>query len=320
MKSNTHPVVGTVILNWNNYEDTSECVRSVLDQSYPNHQVYIVDNGSTDGSGKRLEKEFDQCQLIYNGENLGFAKGCNQGIMAASEESDYVLLINNDCTFRDADAIRHAVSVAESRPDAGIVGGKIYYDGTNRLWSACGEIDWIRGRGIHYGHDDIDQGEYNEIEEVEFVSGALMLISSDVIEDVGLLPEEYFFGAEEWDYSVQVRRSDFSLYRCPKFVVDHEVGASHKTFDQRFIYNTYRNKLLFQRRNLPRSAWLLWYLVFRIYVRTLLPRKLESRIESSDESANLEDVIFAVNRAITDDRGRTQQVRKAEIEQFGSLG
>ncbi|WP_172967029.1 glycosyltransferase family 2 protein [Halosegnis rubeus] len=318
-KQSDQPEVAVIILNWNNYEDTKSCIESSFKQSYSNHTIYIVDNGSQDGSGSRLAREYPDCEFIHNSSNLGFSAGVNKGIIAAKDKSDYILLMNNDCDFRYANCLQQAVDLAENRSDAGIVGGKIYYDRTKKIWSACGEIDWTRGRGIHYGHDELDTGRYDNIEQVGFVSGALMLISSDVVDDVGLLPEEYFFGAEEWDYSVQVNRSEYNLYRCPGFVVDHEVGASHKTFDQRFIYNTYRNKLLFQRRNLPKYYWAIWYLIFRVYSLTLLRRKLKQRIKQSDESADVSEVMNAVNTAIKDDNPTSPSVKKEDVEQFGSL-
>lgn len=314
-----YPRVAIVVLNWNNYEDTAECLSSLANLEYPEYRPIVVDNGSEDGSGEKLQEEFSWCEFVFNEENLGFAGGCNQGIEKAIDTADYTLLLNNDCRFRTSGSLRSAVEVAEKRPDTGIIGGKIYYSGSKKIWSACGEINWLRGRGVHYGHNELDTGNYDEITEVDFVSGALMLINNEVIKDVGPLPEEFFFGAEEWDYSVKVRRAGYSLYYCPQFEVDHEVGASHDTFDLGFIYNTYRNKLLFQRRNLSTVTWYLWALLFFIYYKTLLRFNLQKQISSSDEEANIDEVMDAIGTAISDHVSGQTSVSKEAIEQFGEL-
>lgn len=315
-KSNC-PSVSIILLNWNNYEDTAECIRSLGNLEYPNYSIYVVDNGSTDGSRERLQDEFPHCSFVINDENLGFSKGCNRGIREALPESEYVLLLNNDCKITAETSLHDAVKLAESHNDIGIVGGKIYYESSDKIWSCCGEINWFRGRGIHYGHNTIDKGSHDEIKEVNFVSGALMLIHSDVIEDVGYLPENYFFGAEEWDFSVTVSRHGYALYYCPSFQVEHAVGNSHETFDLGFVYNTYRNKLLFQRRNLGYISYLVWYAVFRIYVATFLRNNLKRNIKPEDD-VDIDAVVMAVKKAI-DDHTESEVVDKEDIEQFSSL-
>lgn len=315
----TWPEVSIIVLNWNNYEDTAACLDSVRGLNYPNHRAIVVDNASTDASRERLDEEYEWCEFVLNDENLGFARGCNRGIERVKVDSEYVLLLNNDCRFLDSDALTNAVKLAECKPDAGIVGGKIYYSGSNKIWSACGEINWLRGRGVHFGHDKHDSGEFDEVTEVELVSGALMLVKSEVFETVGLLPENYFFGAEEWDFSVQVRRAGYSLYYCPKFEVEHEVGASHDTFDLRFVYNTYRNKLIFQQRNLQTWTWRLWLTLFYVYLYTVLRFNLRRQIDNSEENAELDEVIGAIREAVHDHRQKPLIVEKEDIEQFGEL-
>src|SRR5882672_11116161 len=92
------PKVGIVILNWNNYRDTARCLGSLRSVTYSNYLIYVVDNGSTDGSALKLiaEYENDYIRFILNYENLGFASGCNKGIaQALADGCEYLLLLNN---------------------------------------------------------------------------------------------------------------------------------------------------------------------------------------------------------------------------------
>lgn len=91
------PKVGVVVLNWNGWRDTVECLRSLHSLIYPNYQIIVVDNGSTDGSVERVRGVFPSLPLIETGKNLGYAGGNNRGIARALDmAAEYVLILNND--------------------------------------------------------------------------------------------------------------------------------------------------------------------------------------------------------------------------------
>src|SRR5216684_3242121 len=155
MRGATSSTVGIVVLNWNNYTDTARCLESLKNLAYPNYRTYLVDNGSTDHSMERLMLDYNGSSLkfILNGENLGFAAGCNRGIaMALQEGCHYILLLNNDCVVSDARFLEKAVRFAEATPRCGIVGGKIlFWPETRRIWSTGGYITRL-GRETYIGH------------------------------------------------------------------------------------------------------------------------------------------------------------------------
>jgi len=348
------PKVAIIILNWNGWKDTIECLESVFRNTYSNYQVIVVDNGSTDGSIEKIKawadgkqevltpepthslyhlshppvkkpipyiyytreeaekggnveleekvtkewqeqrksnsKEFNPTSaypltFIQTGENLGFAGGNNVGIRYMLKENgcNYILLLNND-TVVEKDFLESAVNFAEKNKNIGVVGGKIYfYEDSTRIWSTGGHINWIKGRGVHAGNGEIDMGQFDRAKEVSLISGALMLVKREVFRKVGFLPEEYFFGAEEWDFSVVVRQKGYRLYYIPNFICYHKVGAAHKTFDPKFIYNTYYNKLLFQQKFLPPLLWRIWNCLFYIYYKSILRIRLSWKARRSTE-------------------------------------
>src|ERR1041385_3953387 len=122
------PLVYVVILNWNKYHDTSECLSSLAEASYPNLKTIVVDNGSADGSGKSLAADFPDVRFIFNDQNLGFSRACNIGMRAALEDQEcrYVLLLNNDALVSPG-FLEKPIQIAESRMDIGMVGGKIFH-------------------------------------------------------------------------------------------------------------------------------------------------------------------------------------------------
>ena len=300
------PRVHAIILNWNNYEDTKECLKSLERASYSNLFITVVDNGSTDGSAKRLQKQFSNLNYIFNENNLGFARGCNVGIRAALEDEDcrYVLLLNNDAVATPG-FLERAIEVGEADKAIGLIGGKILYSPESRkIWYAGGKIKKWRGLTVVRGFREIDQGQYDMATEVGFVTGALMLIRREVLSKVGLLPEEYFFGCEEIDYSLAVSHHGYKLYYVPEFLVYHEADGSHTNYDPKFVYNNYRSKLILQEKYLPRGLFSLWKIVFSFYGRHVA-RRVWQRIrdedpELSDKRIPLADLNFAFERALLD--------------------
>jgi GT2 family glycosyltransferase len=300
------PVVYVVVLNWNNYEDTQKCIASLLAASYPALRIIIVDNGSADQSGKRLHVDFPQLQFIFNEKNLGFSRGCNAGIRAALNDTAcaYVLLLNNDAEV-PAHFLEAAIDAASADDRIGLVGGKILHSAESKVIAyAGGDITRWRGQLIIRGINEVDRGQYDQPDEVGFVTGAFMLITRQVLETVGPLPEEYFFGTEEQDYSFNVRRAGYKLYYVPEFVAYHIGDGSHWNWDPKFVYNGYRNKLIFQEKYLPAGVFPIWKLIFGFYARHLARRfwmHLANKYGyDKGRTVSYEDMEFALLRAIAD--------------------
>src|SRR5690349_12247575 len=151
------PKVTIIILNWNQPHYTLACLKSLQKISYPDFKVIVLDNGSVDDSLAQIEALLSQLnfevELIANGVNLGFAEGNNIGIrQALKQEADYVLLLNNDTEVAPG-FLEPLVEFAERKPEAGIVGPKIYYyDEPQRIWSAGGLFThggWTQQLGVN---------------------------------------------------------------------------------------------------------------------------------------------------------------------------
>jgi GT2 family glycosyltransferase len=268
--------VCVVILNWNNYAQTRRCIESLQQATYSNLRILIVDNASADGSTQRLQEEFKQHEFVFNEANLGFANGVNRGIRVALDDPDcaYVLLLNNDMEVEPG-FLEPAVEVAARDPRVGLATGKILFgDRRDVIWSAGGYIDGLRIQGIAPAWNRLDDGQWDVLSETRWGSGAMLLLPRTTIEKVGLLPEEYFFGSEEWDYSTAVRKAGLKIMYVPAFRGYHYAGGSYKAgHPVLIVYNGVRNKLVYAQKHLSAPAWLIWKLMFRCYLTFGWPRR-----------------------------------------------
>lgn len=219
------PKVSIIILNWNGLADTVECLESFQKVTYPNYQVILVDNASAGNDVAVLQEGFGTyIHVIQNEKNLGFAKGNNVGIRYALDKgADYVLLLNNDTTV-DPEFLTEMVKVAEADGGIGIVCPKIYFYDRPDLVQFDGGVKISLWRGTMTSN--ILQTDCRPVVETEFATGAAMMIRARSLQKVGLLPEEYFFGVEDVDYSLQTQRNSFKIVVARRAVVLHKLSRT----------------------------------------------------------------------------------------------
>lgn len=255
-----------ILLNYNSYSDTSECVESILASEEKNYKIFVVDNASMDKSFIKLKKNYANNSLIKffsSKDNLGFSAGCNIGVRYAIEkEFEYILLLNND-TLVTKKFLKELILIAENDKKTGIVGGKtLFADDKKSVWDAGGFINNITFRGVRRREGSIG---INEVGEVGFVTCCLALIKKEVFNKIGLLSEAYFFGSEEWEFSLRARKVGFKLLYTPRSLIYHKVGRSHDNTSAKMIYNTYRNRILFVKRNYGTFKYICFTFVFFIF-------------------------------------------------------
>jgi len=250
-----YPSVYAVTLNWNGKEDTIECIRSLKKLDYPRLEIVVVDNGSTDGSVPAFKATYPDITIIENGRNLGYAEGFNAGARYAVEEgADYFLILNND-TVVDPDMLKELVRVAEQDTRIGFVSGKVYfYNDPNRLQTigAMSDPVFLVGEGLGYG--ELDEGQYDEVREFDFVDDVFLLVRSAVFDQVGGYDPTFFLMYEETDWCVRVRRAGFKIVYTPRAKIWHKgnrdpltgVSTTHQFYRARnqipFVYRNSSGK------------------------------------------------------------------------------
>jgi GT2 family glycosyltransferase len=247
------PKVSIVLLNLNGYQDTRDCLASLQQVQYPNFDAIVVDNGSSDDSFSRIQKEFPEAKLVRSHENLGFSGGNNLGIENALDNgADYVLLLNND-TVVDPKFLSHLVQIGESDPRIGILGPKIfYYSEPQRIWYAGGYVTYRIGACRHLGQDQLDQeGVFSRVEDTEFITGCAMMIKSTLIREIGLLDSKLFIYWEDSDFCMRAKDAGNRLVFVPTALVWHKVSRTCGAASPFTLYLTTRNQLAWVAKHVP---------------------------------------------------------------------
>lgn len=271
MSTNEFQTIGVVILNWNGADDTCRCLTSLKKSEYPEFRTIVIDNGSRKGQVSKIKEEHDDFidLLIENGENMGYAAGNNIGIRRALEDfgCSHILILNND-TLVEEDTISQLVRGA-TEENAGIVGPKIMSsDEQSKISSAGGKLYPKIGEHRMRGDGEIDEGQYNEPEAVDFVSGGCVLVSRDVFEAIGLIPTYYFLQWEDIDFCTQARKSGFKVLYWPKAVVYHEMNASFERESKVYpmIARGYRNRIWYFKKYTNRYAKIVLSIAIPLYI------------------------------------------------------
>jgi len=286
------PNVSIIVLNWNGWENTIECLESLYQIEYDNFNIVIVDNNSNDDS---IEKIKDYCDgllnissnkgvekpiqvlelinnesnsieslsdmfsditsnkkliLIKNDKNYGYAGGNNIGIKYSFKlfKPDYIMILNND-TIVNKDFLIKLVNFADVDEDIGIIGPKIYYyDNPNIINSAGGVIKWRLGIGVNIGIGENDDGQFNQVNNVDCLLGACILIKSSVIKKIGFLDEKFFLLLEETDFCFRAKIAGYKIVFYPKSIIYHKEGFSGQ-INPLILYYMNRNRLLFFKKH-----------------------------------------------------------------------
>ncbi len=259
--SATQPSVVVVVVNWNGASQSRRCLQSLQNLDYSNVEVCLVDNGSSDGSGRELADEFSEVTVLALESNLGYAGGCNAGIRWAEQSGGaYVWLLNNDTTV-DAAALRALVTRGEEFCSAGataILSPKILLMAEpNKIWSAGGTLRWPWLERDHVGTGEEDNSRTMP-GQLEWASGCSLFFPTSVASAVGPLDERYFLYLEDVDWCLRARRRGIPIWFVPEARLWHNVSQSVKEVDSRDLrYYVTRNYyiLAFDHCGLIGRAW-----------------------------------------------------------------
>jgi GT2 family glycosyltransferase len=242
------PLVSIVTLNWNSLSHTLEVLESLRGISYPNLEIIVVDNGSTNDEATLIEQKYPEALVIRNERNEGFCGGNNIGTRRS--RGDYVLLLNND-TIVEPGFLEPMVEALESDSGAGIASPKILFYHSEGMIQYAGStaINPLTVRGASIGYGEIDRGQHDMPRETALPHGAAMLMRRALLEKIGLLWETFFVYYEEYDFAERAKRHGYTTRFVPESVILHKESASIGKASPFKMYQMTRNRLLFLRRN-----------------------------------------------------------------------
>ena len=251
------PKVAIVILNWNGIKYLRDFLPSVLTSSWPNLDIIVGDNGSTDGSVDFLKQNFPTVQIIQNDQNYGFTGGYNR--VLEKVDADYFILLNSDVEVH-AGWITPVISLMESDPLIAAAVPKIKAfaekDHFEHAGAAGGFIDvygypFCRGRMFY--EIEQDKGQYEQSGEIFWASGAAMFVKKKYWVEAGGFDDRFFAHMEEIDLCWRLKNMGYKVMYCAESEVYHVGGGTLNTENPFKTFLNFRNNLLLLRNNL--SFW-----------------------------------------------------------------
>lgn len=237
--SQHQPLVSIIIPNWNGVHHLPDCLGSLQSQSYSRFEVILVDNGSTDESLTLVTRDYPQVRVIPLSVNRGFAPACNIGMRAA--RGAFVVLLNND-TQVDPRWLEMLVATFARHPQAGAVASKmLLFDRRDTLHTA-GDFYRLDGTPGNRGAWQRDEGQFDEETFVFSACGGSAAYRRDMLDDIGLLDEAFFFSCEDVDLGWRAQLAGWPCVYTPQAIVYHKVsatgaGTTNSFYDGRnFIY------------------------------------------------------------------------------------
>jgi GT2 family glycosyltransferase len=240
MDAMEQPLVSVIIVSWNGAAYLPECLDSVLDQSYPNLETLVVDNGSTDGSPALLRGYGSRLRVIENPTNLGFAGGNNVGLRAA--KGAYFALLNSDAVA-DRRWVEALMGAAEADPRIGMCASKIYLRGHDRVLDSAGLLLSRDGIGRGRGRLEPDRAEFSREEDVFIPSACAALYRRAMLETIGLFDEDFFAYCEDSDLALRGRLAGWRCRYVPGAVVVHAYSRSTSPHSAFKAFQVERNRI-----------------------------------------------------------------------------
>lgn len=254
--------VGVVTVTFNSSKVITEFLESLIVQTYNNYHLYIVDNKSSDDTLLKIEKYLENASItiIRNSDNVGVAKGNNQGITAAIDDGcQYILFINNDTEFESSLIEKLLIGLNQFNCDL-IVPKMLYHDEPNTIWCAGGHfLPWKAYLNVNEGKDEEDKGQYDLPRQIECAPTCCMLSTLRTFETIGMMDEKYFVYYDDVDFCLRAFKAGLKMYYLPSASLTHKVSSLTGGVTSNFVLKyTTRNMVYYIRRNMSKPLALFW--------------------------------------------------------------
>jgi len=248
------PSVSIIIVNFNGKELLKRCLTSLLTTNYPNFEIIIVDNASTDGSAESIKQAFGSCphiKIVENHENLGHAEGCNIG--ARVTEGRYLVFLDSDTELKAEDWLWELVKVMEIDESIGLAQAKVVLaKDTRRLDYVCMAIDALGTWAATYG---LKEDKLKENFEILAASSGCCIVRREVFNEVGGFDSDYFIYDDDTDLSLRARLLGYNIFLVPSAVIVHR-GSVLRGINQRTVYHSAKNRMCTMLKNYElRNLW-----------------------------------------------------------------
>lgn len=255
-------LVSVIIPNWNGAQHLPTCLDSLRHQTYPHIEVIVADNGSTDGSLELLARDYPDVQGLALEENRGFAGACNAGMRVA--RGNLVALLNND-TETDLHWVAEIVAAFQRHPEAGLVASKMLLFDRRDTFHTAGDFYRVDGIPGNRGAWQKDEGQYDQEEAVFSACGGSAAYRKAMLEQIGLLDEDFFYSCEDVDLAWRAQLAGWRCIYTPRAIVYHKLSATGGGTTASFYDG--RNFIYLLAKDYPGDLW-------RVHWRAILRAQL----------------------------------------------
>jgi GT2 family glycosyltransferase len=289
------PLISIITVNYNGLDMTVDLLKSIDNQSYKNIEIFVVDNASKEDPAAFFRKNYPQVKFIRSEKNLGFAGGNNLAVKEA--KGDFLFFINNDAEITVDEGnpanggegcLQKLVALFTEKPKLGIVSPLLLYFNESKghdkdliQYAGTTRVDSVTARNKTLGEKEWDNGQFNTATETAYAHGAAMMIKREVVDNVGVMFEDFFLYYEELDWCERIRKAGYEIYVEPRARVYHKESASVGQMSTLKTFYINRNRIYFMRRNFGGINLLLFslFLIFITIPKNVLMFLLRGQVD-----------------------------------------
>jgi GT2 family glycosyltransferase len=289
-KRKNYPSVSIVIVNYNGQEFLKRCLLTLSSTKYPNYDITVVDNASTDGSIEWLESfsSNSKIRIIKNSENVGHAEGCNIGVRMT--KGKYIVFLDSDIEFKAENWLWELVNVMENYPSVGLAQAKIVLAEDKRyLDYVCVAIDALGTWAANYGSKE---ERFKENSEILAASSGCCIIQRILFNQVGGFDSDYFIYDDDTDFSFRIRLMGYRVLFVPSAVVIHR-GGILRGISGGMLYHSSKNRLHTALKNYElKNVW--WRFLILIFFTFMVSVGFVAAKKSDEAGATVRGLISSI--------------------------
>ncbi len=316
-ENRTPKETGIIVCNYNKKNYLLDCIQSILD-SEGSFDLYVVDNASDDGSADAVKEKYSgRVTLIENKENLGGSGGFNTGLRYAMDKGyQYLMCVDNDVIF-DRKNIVELADFLKNHKETAMAGSKVLFmDDPGRIQTLGAVIDYKKYGVTDLYHYSLDDGSADEVVYCDYVPACSLMVKTEVLHKIGLMPEENFIYYDDMDWGVRFNLAGYKVAAVPSAKVWHKGGGkvSGTTFNK---YYMFRNRICFFMKYLENEE----QENFARYILDELYRSVCACLLKND-NAMAKTFIYAYDDAIHGVTGRAEDykiITRKNIKRFEEL-
>lgn len=286
--------VSIIIVNWNTRELLQQCLQSIADETKIEYEVFVVDNCSSDESAAMVRNNFPAVRLIENESNRGFAAANNQAMHQA--KGKYILLLNPDTKILNHAIDKTAVFLDEN-PDVGLVACKLLNSDRTlqksvgnfySFWGTLLEnrlLPQILPDSLWLARTMPSFWDHEAQRDIDWARGAYLMAPKNIVEEIGLLDEQFFIYGEEIDWCWRIKQNDWRIVFLPTAkIIHHGKAASEQRRKEMFVQN-YKSFYIFLKKHYPRYSYWLYRTRTHLYlILWLLKNYISKLFKKNNES------------------------------------